>query len=560
MGGSRIERGIIGAAFTLPSWNFEVLNDLCTRSIRPTGRTPRIIPRAEHSISRAAISPNALRVLYRLREAGYQAFLVGGCVRDLLLGISRKTSTSPPARCRKRSNALFRNCRLIGRRFRLAHVFFGREIIEVATFRAHERPGRRRSRTGAADLDDDATPDDARRPRRRDRRRSRREHDARRGRAAPDRHSWRLAAARARSLASRRRGRRSTTTIASSTSTAASCATTSTATSTTTSGAATSPPTRSTTTSPTSRSGTTPAASKTSPRDACRLIGDPDTRYREDPVRMLRAARFEAKLGFTLDGDDRQRRSPSCATCSAQRAAGAAVRRDAQAVPHRPRRVKSSKCCAAAACSPSCCPRSATLPGRASRTALVEKLLVAGPGQHRRARAGGQAGDADFPVRAAAVRADRRDHREAAAGAVARHRHHPRCACDRAMREAQGRISIPKRFSLGVREMFALQPRLEHPRGRRALRMIEQPRFRAGLRPAAAARRAWAWRIARNRSSGGRACRKCRRPTASAWRMRSALAASAAAARPRRPWRRRRRGRGRRPRPQAPPSAAASGP
>jgi poly(A) polymerase len=52
-------------------------------------------------------------------------------------------------------------------------------------------------------------------------------------------------------------------------------------------------------------------------------------------------------------------------------------------------------------------------------------------------------------------------------------------ACDRAMREAQARIAIPRRFSLGVREMFALQPRLEHPRGRRALRVLEHPRFRA---------------------------------------------------------------------------------
>jgi poly(A) polymerase len=52
-------------------------------------------------------------------------------------------------------------------------------------------------------------------------------------------------------------------------------------------------------------------------------------------------------------------------------------------------------------------------------------------------------------------------------------------ACDQAMREAQTRLAIPRRFSLGVREMFALQPRLEHPRGRRALRVLEHPRFRA---------------------------------------------------------------------------------
>lgn len=96
----------------------------------------RIIPRAEHCISRANISQNALKVVYRLAEAGFQAFLVGGCVRDLLLGRVPKdfdvVTDARPEQVRE----LFRNCRLIGRRFRLAHVHFGREIIEVATFRA----------------------------------------------------------------------------------------------------------------------------------------------------------------------------------------------------------------------------------------------------------------------------------------------------------------------------------------------------------------------------------------------------------------------------------------
>jgi len=99
--------------------------------------TPTIIPRAEHGISRADISENALKVLYRLNKAGFEAYLVGGGVRDLLLGLHPKdfdvaTNASP-----EEVRGLFRNCRLIGRRFRLAHVFFGREIIEVATFRAH---------------------------------------------------------------------------------------------------------------------------------------------------------------------------------------------------------------------------------------------------------------------------------------------------------------------------------------------------------------------------------------------------------------------------------------
>jgi poly(A) polymerase len=104
----------------------------------PTDRAPRIIPRPEHNVSRAQISKNALKVMYRLRDAGYQAFLVGGGVRDLLLGREPKdfdiATDAHPDDVRR----LFRNCRLIGRRFRLAHVFFGRDIVEVATFRAAE--------------------------------------------------------------------------------------------------------------------------------------------------------------------------------------------------------------------------------------------------------------------------------------------------------------------------------------------------------------------------------------------------------------------------------------
>ncbi len=103
---------------------------------------PLVIPRAEHSISRAAISPNALKVLYRLKEAGYQGFLVGGAVRDLLLGIRPKDFDVATDALPEEVRRLFRNCRLIGRRFRLAHVHFGHEIIEVATFRAAAAPER----------------------------------------------------------------------------------------------------------------------------------------------------------------------------------------------------------------------------------------------------------------------------------------------------------------------------------------------------------------------------------------------------------------------------------
>src|SRR5579862_6198747 len=121
--------------------------------------SPRVIPRSEHNVSRSHISPNALRVLYRLRDAGFMAFLVGGCVRDLLIGIEPKdfdvATDALPEQVRK----LFRNCRLVGRRFRLAHVFFGREIIEVATFRAATAPSPGEEPLADADPEDGEAPE-----------------------------------------------------------------------------------------------------------------------------------------------------------------------------------------------------------------------------------------------------------------------------------------------------------------------------------------------------------------------------------------------------------------
>ena len=99
-------------------------------------RPPKIISRAAHNVSRDEISKSALKVLYRLHKSGYQAFLVGGCVRDAMLELHPKDFDVATNATPEEVRALFGNCRLIGRRFRLAHVRFGREIIEVATFRA----------------------------------------------------------------------------------------------------------------------------------------------------------------------------------------------------------------------------------------------------------------------------------------------------------------------------------------------------------------------------------------------------------------------------------------
>lgn len=123
---------VLYAPPALSQAEYDCLNDSSTTP-QPT---PVIIPRPDHNVSRANISKNALKVLYRLRDGGFQAFLVGGGVRDLLLGREPKdfdiVTNARPEDVRR----LFRNCRLIGRRFRLAHVHFGRDIIEVATFRA----------------------------------------------------------------------------------------------------------------------------------------------------------------------------------------------------------------------------------------------------------------------------------------------------------------------------------------------------------------------------------------------------------------------------------------
>lgn len=96
---------------------------------------PTVLSRAEHPISRRLLSPNTLKVLYRLHRAGFLAYLVGGAVRDLLLGRTPKDfdvgTNARPQQVRQ----LFRNARIIGRRFRIARVQFGEEVIEVSTFR-----------------------------------------------------------------------------------------------------------------------------------------------------------------------------------------------------------------------------------------------------------------------------------------------------------------------------------------------------------------------------------------------------------------------------------------
>jgi len=206
------------------------LNDTDSQS-RPE---PKIIPRSGHGISRADISKSALKVLYRLDKAGYQAFLVGGGVRDLLIGLKPKDFDVATNATPEQVKELFGNSRLIGRRFKLAHVRFGREVIEVVTFR------------GAADVEhDDRKSDETGRIIR----------DNVFGDIGED--IWRrdfTANALYYNIADYSVWDYTT-------------------------------------------------GMEDVERRTLRLIGDPETRYREDPVRLLRAIRFAAKLNFDIAPD-----------------------------------------------------------------------------------------------------------------------------------------------------------------------------------------------------------------------------------------------------------------
>ncbi len=192
------------------------------------------IPRDEHRVSRKDINHTALKVLYRLQNAGYEGYLVGGCVRDLQLGLKPKdfdvATDATPEQVRK----LFSNSRLIGRRFRIVHVTFGREIIEVTTFRGrtddnNDNHLQKQSDEGLllrdnvyGSLEEDA---------------ERRDFTVNALYYTPKDFTLKAYGSGMADLENR----------------------------------------------------------------VLRIIGDPETRYREDPVRMMRAVRFAAKLGFNIE-------------------------------------------------------------------------------------------------------------------------------------------------------------------------------------------------------------------------------------------------------------------
>ena len=389
-------------------------------NVAPAGAQPRIVSRSEHPISRTAISANALRVLYRLKDAGYQAFLVGGSVRDLLLGLQPKDFDIATNALPEEVKALFRNCRLIGRRFRLAHVFYGREIIEVATFRAaHEW-----------------TPEER------------------------DEDEWRVAGEDAERLLDAR-GRILRDNV------------------------------YGTIEEDVWRRDFTANALYYNIEDfsvwdfvggvedvgarRLKLIGDPITRYHEDPVRMLRAVRFAAKLGFTLDA-----------------ATEKPVRELAYLLTHVPparlfEEVLKLFLSGFGAPALRLLREFRLLAPLFGATAELLERDPEGPAA-RLLRKGLESTDArvtaDKPVtptflfaillhgpvmeRAARLEADGQTESHALFN-----------ACEEAVRAQQSRVSIPRRFSLPMREMFILQPRFRRREGKKALALLNHPRFRA---------------------------------------------------------------------------------
>lgn len=182
-----------------------------------------------HAISDTQLDRNALKIVNQLNEAGFDAYLVGGCIRDLLLGQTPKDYDIATNARPEEVAGLFRNCRLIGRRFRLAHIHFGRDIIEVATFRGkpdNERP----TNANGQILEDNHYGTMAEDAQRRDFTINALYYDVRTGMVID--HIGAMDDIRRRVI---------------------------------------------------------------------RIIGDPQARYAEDPVRMLRAARMAAKLGIPLD-------------------------------------------------------------------------------------------------------------------------------------------------------------------------------------------------------------------------------------------------------------------
>ncbi len=368
-----------------------------------------VIPRDAHAISRKQMSSGALRVLYRLREGGFGAYLVGGAVRDLLIGRQPKDFDVATDATPEQVKALFRNCRLIGRRFRLAHVVFGREIIEVATFRANGGDDDEGDRQVDADgrllrdnvygtVEEDAV---------------RRDFTVNALYYAIEDFSVRdyvggYADIQARTL---------------------------------------------------------------------RLIGDPEQRYHEDPVRMLRAARLAAKLGFTIEAGTAApiaKLAPLLADASPARLfeetlkmfmAGHAEASFLHLEAH--------------GLLPVLFPGTAQALASNSSGALRRMLLQGLRNTDARVAAGATITPAYLYavlLWPAYCRAFAQLQAQGLQPVEAQRR-----AADRVTMQQVARTALPRRFSLPMQEIWLMQPRFALRQRKRVVRLLSHPRFRAAF-------------------------------------------------------------------------------
>lgn len=363
---------------------------------------PRRIPREDHPVSRKLISPAALKVLYGLRDAGHEAHLVGGAVRDILAGIEPKDFDIATSAHPEEMRRVFRNARLIGRRFVIAHVRFGDEIIEVTTFRgaitdSHERDetGRILSDNQYGNLESDAF--------RRDFTINALYYDIRD-------YSVVDYVGGAEDVQDR----------------------------------------------------------------VLRLIGDPELRYREDPVRMLRAVRISSKLDFEIEPNTAEpihRLAPLLREIPPARLFDEIIKllmsREA---------VANFRGLRAYGLYGQMFPDAeATLQRYPAMAGFVERALA-----NTAARI-----EADMPVTPAflyaallwPVVAERFVQLQSEQG------HHPNAALAQASNEAIARacqqVTIPKRFSMPMQEIWELQPRFDQLQGNKPKRLLAHPRFRA---------------------------------------------------------------------------------
>ena len=369
---------------------------------------PTVIPPTEHGISEADISGGTLKILETLTGAGHEAYLVGGGVRDLLLGLKPKDFDIATGATPETVRRLFRSCRLIGRRFRLAHVRMGREIIEVATFRA--RPDESGSDPDHLRVDGRIVRDNVY---------GTLEEDA-----------WRRDFT-ANCLYYDHRDH----TVVDFT------------------------------------GGYADVRDRT-----LRLIGSAAERYREDPVRMLRAARFAAKLGFRIDGD-----------------AGRAIHDLAPLIEDMPPARLYEEVVK-------------LFMGGAGQTSYellrryglfghlfpeTEACIEAEPGEFAGAMVGKALENTDARIRAgkpvtpgflfAALLWEpvRQDSEACAARGMPPMQAYEAAGADVIERQIH-HVSLPRRFSFMVRQIWGLQPRLVNRRGRGgARRLLTHPRFRA---------------------------------------------------------------------------------